>query len=35
MCNDRSDQHHQPGSFNHLNKIDRRDVVLGGGRAEL
>src|SRR6516225_3501349 len=31
MCNDRSDQHHQPGSFNHLNKIDRRDVVLGGG----
>src|SRR6516225_6996845 len=31
MCNDRSDQHHQPGSFNHLNKIERRDVVLGGG----
>ena len=30
MCNDRSDQHHH-GSFNHLNKIDRRDVVLGGG----
>src|SRR6516165_4455230 len=31
MCNDRSDQHHQPGSFNHLNKMDRRDVALGGG----
>ena len=31
MGNDRSDQQDQPGSFNHLNKIERRDVVLGGG----